>query len=96
MQNRQFFESGLPEQLFELKNDGTIKKSENLRDICTSYGLSINTMHGPIQSRETVLLNAEYLLTLMTFWYTSIFMKLPLSKVYKLAPYTEKKKFPHI
>ncbi len=33
-----------------------IKKwgTENLRDICTSKGLSINTMHGPIQSRETV------------------------------------------
>jgi hypothetical protein len=36
------------------KNEETIKKSENLCDICTSWGLSINTMHGPIQSRETV------------------------------------------
>jgi hypothetical protein len=32
----QFFESTLPERLFELKNEETIKKSENLRDICTS------------------------------------------------------------
>jgi hypothetical protein len=31
----QFFESTLPEQLFELKNEDTIKKSENLRKICT-------------------------------------------------------------
>ncbi len=67
VQSRQFFESRLPEQLFELQNDGTITKSENLRDICTSYGLSINTVQGPIQSREPIPLNAEYLLTLMTF-----------------------------
>jgi hypothetical protein len=33
---RPFFESTLPEQLFELKNEETIKKSENLRDISTS------------------------------------------------------------
>jgi hypothetical protein len=49
MQSRQFLKA---EQLFELKNEETIKKSENLRNICTSSGLSINTMHGPIQSHE--------------------------------------------
>jgi hypothetical protein len=36
VQSRQFFESTLPEELFELKNEDAIKKSENLRDICTS------------------------------------------------------------
>jgi hypothetical protein len=36
VQSRQIFESMLPEQLFELKNEETIKKSGNLRDICTS------------------------------------------------------------
>jgi hypothetical protein len=30
----QFFASTLPEQLFELKNEDAIKKSENLRDTC--------------------------------------------------------------
>jgi hypothetical protein len=35
VQSRQIFESTLPEELFELKNEETIKKSENLRDICT-------------------------------------------------------------
>ncbi len=54
MQNRKFFSSTLHEQLFELKNEDAIKKSENLRDTCACQGLSINTMHGPIQSRETV------------------------------------------
>jgi hypothetical protein len=32
LQCRQFFASTLPEQLFELKNEDAIKKSENLRD----------------------------------------------------------------
>jgi hypothetical protein len=36
VQSRQWFESTLPEQLFEWKNEDTIKKSENLRDKCTS------------------------------------------------------------
>ncbi len=54
MQSRQFFESTLQEQLFEFKNEDAIKKSKNLRDTCACQGLSINTMHGPIQSRETV------------------------------------------
>ncbi len=36
VQSRKFFESTLPEQLFEFKNEETITKSENLRDICTS------------------------------------------------------------
>jgi hypothetical protein len=54
VQSRQFFASTLREQLFELKNEDAIKKSENLRDTCDCKGLSINTMHGPIQSRETV------------------------------------------
>jgi hypothetical protein len=31
------FESTLPEQFIELKNEETIQKSENLRYICTSY-----------------------------------------------------------
>jgi hypothetical protein len=31
----QFFASMLREQLFELKNEDAIKKSENLRDTCT-------------------------------------------------------------
>jgi hypothetical protein len=35
MQSRQFFASTLREQLFELKNEDAIKKSENLRDTCT-------------------------------------------------------------
>ncbi len=35
MQSHQFFES-TPEQLFELKNEETIKKAENLRNLCTS------------------------------------------------------------
>jgi hypothetical protein len=43
--------------LFELKNEDAIKKSENLNNTCACQGLSINTMHGPIQSRETVSLN---------------------------------------
>jgi hypothetical protein len=33
MQSRQFFESTLPEELFELKNEETIKKPENPRDL---------------------------------------------------------------
>ncbi len=37
-----------------IRNEETIKKSEYLRDICTSSGLSIYTKHGPIQSREAV------------------------------------------
>jgi hypothetical protein len=53
VQSRQVFASTLREKLFELKKDA-IKKSENLRDTCTCKGLSINTMHVPIQSRETV------------------------------------------
>jgi hypothetical protein len=53
VQSRQFFASTLREQLFELKNLDAIKKSENLRDTCACKGLSINTMHGPVQSRET-------------------------------------------
>jgi hypothetical protein len=57
MQMRQFFERMLPEQLFELKNKDTINKSENIRNICTSWGLFIYTMHGPIQSHETIPLN---------------------------------------
>ncbi len=36
VQSRQFFESTLPEQLFELKNEETVKKSEILHDICSS------------------------------------------------------------
>jgi hypothetical protein len=54
MQSRQFFASMLREQSLELKNEDAIKKFENLRDTCACYGLSINTMHGLIQSRETV------------------------------------------
>jgi hypothetical protein len=34
VQSHQFFASTLREQLFELKNEDAIKKSENLRDIC--------------------------------------------------------------
>jgi hypothetical protein len=34
VQNRQFFASTLREQLFEVKNEQTIKKSENLRGTC--------------------------------------------------------------
>jgi hypothetical protein len=40
--------------IFELKNEDAIKKSENLCHTYDCKGLSINTMHGPIQSRETV------------------------------------------
>jgi hypothetical protein len=54
MQSRQFFTSMLREQLFELKNEDPIKKSENLCYTYVCKGLSINIMHGPIQSRETV------------------------------------------
>jgi hypothetical protein len=47
-----------------------LKKSENLRDICTrtSLGLSINTMHDPIQSRETVPLNHFLLFVMKIAW----------------------------
>jgi hypothetical protein len=31
-----FFDSTLPEQIFKLKNEKAIKKSEKLRDICVS------------------------------------------------------------
>ncbi len=41
------------------KNEDATKKSENLRDICTSQGLSINTMHCRIQSNETVPLTTS-------------------------------------
>jgi hypothetical protein len=34
VQSRQFFASTLQEQLYELKNKGAIKKSENLHGIC--------------------------------------------------------------
>ncbi len=34
VRSRKFFASTLREQLFELKNEDTIKKSENLRDTC--------------------------------------------------------------
>jgi hypothetical protein len=34
VQSRQFFANTLREQLFELKNEDTIKKSENLHDTC--------------------------------------------------------------
>jgi hypothetical protein len=34
VQSRQFFASTPGEQLFELKNEDAIKKSENLRDTC--------------------------------------------------------------
>jgi hypothetical protein len=60
VQSRQFFESTLPEELFKLKNEETFKKSENLRDICTSRDLFITTMHSPIQSRETVSLKGKF------------------------------------
>ncbi len=59
VQSRQFFASTLREQLFELKNEDAIKKSENLRHTCACKGISFNTMHGPIQSRETVPLTTE-------------------------------------
>jgi hypothetical protein len=71
VQSRQFFASTLREQLFELKNEDSIKKSENLRDTCTCKGLFINTIHGPIQSRETVPLKtfiSLVTLVLSTFW----------------------------
>jgi hypothetical protein len=58
VQSRQFFASTLREQLFELKTGDAIKKSENLfRDTCACQGLSIYTMHGQMQSRETVPFN---------------------------------------
>ncbi len=34
VQSRQLFARTLPEQLFELKNEDAIKKSENLHDTC--------------------------------------------------------------
>jgi hypothetical protein len=51
------FASTLREQFFDLKNEDAIKKSENLRYTCACQGLSINTLLGPIQSRETVPLS---------------------------------------
>jgi hypothetical protein len=45
VQSRQFFASTLRDQLLEFKNE----------DTCTCKGLSINTTHGPIQSREQFL-----------------------------------------
>jgi hypothetical protein len=71
MQSRQFFASTLREQLFELKNEDAIKKSENLRNICACKGLSINTMHSPIQSRETVPLSC----TVQAVWCVNIFAR---------------------
>jgi hypothetical protein len=62
VQSRQFFESTLPEKLFEEKNKEAIKKSENLRDI--------NTMHGPIQSRETVPINICTTVAVAAFTFT--------------------------
>jgi hypothetical protein len=42
------------EQIFEIKNEDAIKKSLNLRDSRPCQVLSINTMHGLIQSHKTV------------------------------------------
>jgi hypothetical protein len=67
MQSRQFFASTLREQLFELKNEDPIKKSENLCYTYVCKGLSINTMHGPIQSRETVPLMYLSIFSFSTF-----------------------------
>ncbi len=61
-----FCKHAVRKQLFELKNENSIEKSENLRDTCACQGLSINTMHGPIQSRETVPLIAEFTLILQS------------------------------
>ncbi len=45
-----FLQASYENNYLNKKNEDTIKKSENLCDTC----LSINTMHGLIQSRETV------------------------------------------
>jgi hypothetical protein len=58
VQSRQFFwkyAATLPEQVFELKNEETIKKSENLRYKCMYV-----CMHGLIQSRETAPLRTYH------------------------------------
>ena len=71
--SRQYFASTLREQLFELKNEDTINlrlsnhKSENLRVKYGWLGLSINTMHGPIQSRETVPLMLKKVILIFIF-----------------------------
>jgi hypothetical protein len=80
MLSRPFFARALQEQLFELKNEDDIEKSENLRDTCACQGLSINTMHGPIQSCETVPLSAEFTVILQSIekfhtYYSEIFKK---------------------
>jgi hypothetical protein len=68
MQSSQFFASTLQEQLFELKNEDAINKSDT-RQMCLLRPVySISTMHGSIQSRETVPLNKgtilwKYLMT---------------------------------
>ena len=51
--------STLPEQLFKLKNEDAIKKSENLRYAYPCDVLSINTKHGLIQSHKTVPLKLQ-------------------------------------
>jgi hypothetical protein len=51
MQSRLFFASTLQEQLFKLKMKMPLK---NLRIYATHVLANINTMHYPIQSRETV------------------------------------------
>ncbi len=56
MQSRQFFASTLWEQLFEFKMKTPLK---NLSHMCL-LRLTMNTMHGQIQSRETVPLMVVY------------------------------------
>jgi hypothetical protein len=65
VQSRQFFESTLRGQLFELKNEETIK--------CTRYGLSINTyalcmarsnLVRQFQKNTIQFINSDYLLVL--------------------------------
>jgi hypothetical protein len=51
--------STLSEQLFKLKNEDAIKKSENLRDTYPCEVLSISTKLGLIQSHKTVPLKLQ-------------------------------------
>jgi hypothetical protein len=58
VQSCQFFESTLPEQLFELKNGKPIKKSENIMQLmCYLGSIRQQYIHGLIQSHETFPLN---------------------------------------
>jgi hypothetical protein len=58
VQSRQLFASTLREQLFEIENEDAIKNLRIYSIHVLAIGLSINTLHDPIQSPETVPLRS--------------------------------------